>query len=222
MTKKLNVSFLHYGSSDDVAVIGRALDKLQSHTIDITPWHMKKQVPKPTFSIAYGTDSIFLKYYVTERNLRVVHTRINDPVYKDSCVEFFMAFEHERSYYNFEFNALGNALVGYGSGSKDRVLLPAQLIKKIKTQMLATMLHEQEEGLVYWELTTIIPFVLFTHHKITSLSGETCAANFNKCGDDLADPHFLTWNNIQTPSPDFHSRDFFGMMEFVKQQQPVN
>ena len=33
---------------------------------------------------------------------------------------------------------------------------------------------------------------------------------FYKCGDKTAHPHFLSWNPVGTPAPDFHRPDFFG------------
>ena len=38
--------------------------------------------------------------------------------------------------------------------------------------------------------------------------------NFYKCGDMLSKPHFLSWNPIDTPSPDFHVPASFGLLTF--------
>jgi Carbohydrate-binding family 9 len=46
------------------------------------------------------------------------------------------------------------------------------------------------------------------------MEGKKCKANFYKCGDKLAQPHFLAWNRIETPEPDFHQPAFFGDIEF--------
>jgi hypothetical protein len=59
-----------------------------------------------------------------------------------------------------------------------------------------------------------IPLSIFTHHPNLSLKGKTCNANFYKCGDKLAEPHFIAWSNIDTPKPDFHRPDFFGQVFF--------
>jgi len=213
--KKLKVDFLSLTCDHPVTEISEALDNMPTHGIDITPWHEKEMVPDARFAIAHGSDSLFLKYHVTEYNPRVIYTNTNEPVYKDSCVEFFMAFENENAYYNFEFNILGNALVGYGTDGANRHLLPVHLIRKIRTQTTATMLRETGEGLVHWQLTVVIPLTLFMHHTISSLRGKICSVNFNKCGDDLSDPHFLTWSDIQAEQPDFHMRRFFGTLEFI-------
>jgi hypothetical protein len=213
--KQLKVSFLPYLSTTFLNLISDSLDAVSGHRIDIMPWQENEKVPQARFTIAYGEDSVFLKYYIHEKNPRAVYTSPNEPVYKDSCVEFFIAFEGESKYYNFEFNFLGNALVGYGSDGKDRILLPIDVIKKIQAQTVIRLLHGLDSAVVNWELTIVIPFELFHYHKVSSLKGKKCSVNFSKCGDDLPDPHFLTWSNIQTEFPDFHVREFFGEIEFV-------
>ena len=39
-------------------------------------------------------------------------------------------------------------------------------------------------------------------------------ANFYKCADRTAHPHFLAWNRVDAPAPDFHRPDFFGELIF--------
>ena len=51
----------------------------------------------------------------------------------------------------------------------------------------------------------------FADHE--SLAGQRVRANFYKCGDETPEPHFLSWNPIDTPKPDFHLPEFFGLLE---------
>ena len=62
----------------------------------------------------------------------------------------------------------------------------------------------------------VIPAECYFHHQITDLSGMTIRANFYKCGDKLQQPHFLSWNPISTPRPNFHVPQFFGTLELEK------
>lgn len=49
-----------------------------------------------------------------EREPKAVYTANGDPVYKDSCLEFFASFDaHSQKYMNFEMNANG-AYLGVG------------------------------------------------------------------------------------------------------------
>jgi hypothetical protein len=38
--------------------------------------------------------------------------------------------------------------------------------------------------------------------------------NFYKCGDSLSVPHFLSWQPIDNPTPNFHLEKFFGELDF--------
>jgi hypothetical protein len=176
------------------------------------PWQPQPLAAEVTFNISYGDDAIFLKFNVKEKYFKAVYRQTNEPVYKDSCVEFFIGFDENGTYYNFEFNAIGTRLAAYGSSDK-RGQLPVRLVDTIK----CTATHKTTPGNplpVEWELTAVIPFEVFYKHAISSLKGKTCKANFYKCGDDLPEPHFLCWNNIVADTPNFHLPRFFGALIF--------
>ena len=39
--------------------------------------------------------------------------------------------------------------------------------------------------------------------------------NFYKCASGSSQPHYLSWNPINTEKPDFHRPDFFGKIIFA-------
>ena len=41
-------------------------------------------------------------------------------------------------------------------------------------------------------------------NKIEDLSGLEAKGNFYKCGDKLENPHYLSWEPVRTPDPNFH------------------
>ena len=186
--------------------ISAELDKLTKYPIDNAPWPVFPYKPKVHFAIAYN-DCIFIKYYVIEKAIRAVYTKTNDPVYKDSCVEFFVSFNGEREYYNMEFNCIGTCLMSYRANREDKQMLSERDISKIKRM---SNIISSDEGNAAWELTLMIPPEAFVHHNLQSLKGMTCRANFYKCGDDLPEPHYLAWNNIESGKPNFHLPEFFG------------
>jgi hypothetical protein len=63
-------------------------------------------------------------------------------------------------------------------------------------------------------MALVIPFATFFKHQIETVDGKTIKGNFYKCGDKTSVPHFLSWNPIILPSPDFHRPDFFGEFSF--------
>jgi hypothetical protein len=211
--KKIKASYLKNVISNDAVTtdLCLSLDTFEKHSIDNVPWPSYPYKPKVNFSIAYDSANIFLKYYVTEKFIRAANGFINEPVYEDTCVEFFINFNKDPAYYNFEFNCIGNCLAGFGKGKTGRQLLSQEAISKIKYQV---SIQNAEDDLKYWELAVAIPFTVFSNHIITSLKGKECNVNFYKCGDMLKEPHFLTWSNIQSPEPDFHLPDFFGVLVF--------
>ena len=67
-------------------------------------------------------------------------------------------------------------------------------------------------GACSWEVALIIPASTFFLHELGSFAGRDIRANFYKCGDLLQTPHFLSWNPIDLPKPDFHCPQFFGLL----------
>lgn len=197
--------------------LSEVLDQLEKHPIAEMPWPAYAYRPDVSFSLAHFDEGIGLKYYVREQAVRAHYRQANDPVYRDSCVEFFLCFGDEKEYYNFEFNCLGTCLLGFGSGRAQRLPLQESVIAQIKRQ--ATLISRSPtDGAAPsfdWQLTLLIPVDVFSRHSIDSLSGMKARANFYKCGDDLPQPHYLAWNNIDTPQPDFHQPDFFGEVQFL-------
>ena len=59
-----------------------------------------------------------------------------------------------------------------------------------------------------------IPATALFKHSFKNLSGIKVKANLYKCGDHLSKPHFLSWQPIDTPEPNFHVPQFFTELEF--------
>jgi hypothetical protein len=209
--QQLKVPFLNKISYlDSIDTASLALDKLDRQPIDHVPWPAHPYKPEVKFVIAHSTECIFLKYYVDEKFIKAAAGNTNGAVWQDACVEFFIAFD-DKGYYNFEFNCIGTTLLGFGEGKTGRELLPEGIINKIKYRVC---IENKYAVNIHWELTVAIPLEVFTHHKISFLRGKSCRAAFYKCGDELQDPHFLSWTAIQSPEPDFHLPQFFGDLIF--------
>jgi len=192
------------------------LNNCVKYPINNNPWNYEFS-GEAGFNIAYTNAGILLKFTVIEENVLAKFNNTNDPVYKDSCVEFFIALNNEATYYNFEFNCTGTCLAGFGSSLQERVLLPAEKIKKIKVISSFKSIIFKEKEMINWELTLLIPNEIFHFHKIDTFNGQEAKVNFYKCGDDLPKPHYLCWNPIiNTPQPDFHLPHYFGKAIFSK------
>lgn len=178
-------------------------------------WNQFPYKPDVKFRIAHTGNTLLLKYYVREKSIQAKVSTINGDVYKDSCVEFFISPFADGNYYNFEFNCIGVPHVGYGDGRHNRQLLSVEVLKKIKTySTLGTEPFIEKQGDFSWELFVQIPLSCFVNNSISQLNGIEAKGNFYKCGDDLSEPHFVTWNPVKTENPDYHCPEFFGEIRF--------
>ncbi|MGN0003171.1 MAG: carbohydrate-binding family 9-like protein [Sphingobacterium composti] len=186
-----------------------AFKELNWHKINNSPWGAEyPYTPDVQFQIAYDDEHIFLHYDVKEEFVKATYIRPNENVWEDSCVEFFLSLDNKQTYYNFEFNVLGTGLIGYGPAIKsERHRLSATKIEQVDAFVQLKKVSGNKE----WEIYLIIPITIFGD---VSFEGKTYHANFYKCGDGLPQPHFLAWNNIELPKPNFHRPDFFGEISF--------
>lgn len=202
-------SEFNYG--DEVGEIDTFLDSIEKHSLDYVPWPAYSYKPIVKFTISYTADCIMLKYYVKERSIRAVNGNTNDPVYQDSCVEFFIDFNDGKGYYNLEYNCIGTGRIGFGKDREQRLLLSNEVVNQVKS---ISYINKTESDIITWELTLVIPFSTFTHHRISSLKGLNSRVNFYKCGDNLPEPHFLAWSDVFSPEPNFHLPQYYGTLAF--------
>ncbi|GAA4141872.1 carbohydrate-binding family 9-like protein [Sphingobacterium kyonggiense] len=181
------------------------------HGIDEVSWKAEfPYVPKVRFQIAYSSSHIFVHYDVEEEFVKAANIRPNESVWEDSCVEFFISFDQKKNYYNAEFNVLGTGLIGYGPAIKEeRSRLENSEILKVDTFTQVRTLN----GVKTWQLILAIPVEIFGL-ELNALKGTSAYANFYKCGDSLPRPHFISWNFIDNPTPNFHLPNYFGKINF--------
>jgi hypothetical protein len=180
-------------------------------------WEKFSYKPEVNFALGYTDNEILIKYYVTEEWFRAEKTMSNQEVYEDSCVEFFVSpVEDESFYYHFEFNGIGTCLMGMGTNRNNIRRADPEIITRIRRLSSAgtePVKEKQEE--FSWTLVVAIPFDIFLYPGLNNLKGKSLRANFYKCGDNLRIPHFLSWNPVKTPEPDFHQPEYFGVLEFT-------
>ena len=172
---------------------------------------------KVAFSIRHDGSSIYLFYEVDEKEVRAVNTDLNSSVWEDSCVEFFLSLEADpHNYYNFEINAIGTVLGAYGPDRNQRECLSESLLSKVETSpSLGRKPFDNQVNNTPWNIQIRIPIEVLTHSGITNLSGTDGYGNFYKCGDNLKQPHFLSWKPVLTSTPDFHTPRYFGHLSFL-------
>ena len=191
--------------------LSQQMETLPWYPISHVNWPAFPYQPEVSFQIAHDNQRIFIHYSVEEEFVKAQYVRINEAVWEDSCVEFFISFDGKSNYYNIEFNVLGTGLTGYGSQIKEeRKRLQPEVIAKIQTATTAVNVAGKKK----WNIVLVIPTTVFIGAEIERLTGITAHANFYKCGDGLPTPHFLSWNKIEHPTPNFHLPEFFGEIIF--------
>lgn len=145
-----------------------------------------------------------LQMFCRESAPKAVYSQFFDPVYKDSCMEFFFSFEKGGRYVNCEMNARGAALMAVGPDRFDRTRLDA-LVTPPAVRPLRT-----DNG--WWGVEVFFPLetlrTLFGDVSLTP--GTVLYGNFYKCGDETEIEHYGMWSPVGTEKPDFHRPEFFG------------
>jgi len=176
--------------------------------------------PEASFRIAHTGDAVLLHFKVKEEAVLATASRDNGPVWRDSCVEFFVSPGCDDTYYNIESNCVGNILLQYGKKGTSRPTASPETISLIRRW--SSLGREPitdpltGDGGVEWEYVEIIPKEVFFSDSIVSFSGLEMTANFYKCGDSLPTPHFLSWAPIESERPQFHAPEFFRKIYFNK------
>ena len=160
-----------------------------------------------TQQLCYDDTGIYIRQRAWEQHLR---TQVRDPlgpVCEDSCMEFFFSPAADGRYFNVECNPIGCLYFGFGAQRESRMRLllkdPAAVLS------LETALHP--DG---WEVRYRLPLVFLRmfYPDLTLRSGFRFTANCYKCGDKTDTPHYLAWNPVTSPTPDFHRPRDFGEM----------
>ncbi|MEG1935237.1 MAG: carbohydrate-binding family 9-like protein, partial [Rikenellaceae bacterium] len=121
--------------------------------------------PDVKFAIFHDGDSIYLRYQVDEQHTLARMGADNGEVWKDSCVEFFIALD-DSGYYNFEFNSLGKGLVGFRQDRNTVVHGDDAVLSKISRQGTMGSSPFEERDDQTWELTLTIPKDAFFKHNL--------------------------------------------------------
>ncbi len=186
--------------------------QLEWHLIDTLNWAKEfPYAPNVKFRIAYNDSTLLLHYKVTENSVAAVATADGGYVWEDSCCECFIQPTDDGIYYNLECNCAGTLLLAAGTERNGRTPAPENVLKSIdRWASLGRDSFAERKGEQTWELALTVPFSTWFQHHIEHLDGMTLRGNFYKCGDKLSMPHFVTWNAIQSATPDYHRPEYFG------------
>lgn len=208
--KILKVPYLPVLDVLDLSSISPLLEtKAKREYIDNVNWKEFPYQPVVAFDVVRSDTKLYIRYLVRGNSLRALAELDDSPVYLDSCVEFFMKSVDSDKYYNFEFNCIGTCDASFRESREVKEsLTPEQYALIQRHSSLEKRTFEEKKGVYSWELIVSIPFVVMGLDP--NNLPEKILGNFYKCADGTSFPHYLSWNPIDLPKPDFHCPQFFG------------
>lgn len=192
-------------------------DRVPVASIDSFHWEKEIFVRPRSYAklCAVEGKGIFVKMWSFEKDVRAVFEKRDDPVYRDSCLEFFLCPLEGCTvpYINFEMNSKGVLLSEFGSGrgsARKKIAALSPESPRVTTFSL------NENGETAWGVC------LFVSEKLLSdLTGKefrvqpmTLRGNFYKCGDDTPVPHFGAFSPVGPVEKGFHNPDMFANLVF--------
>ena len=210
-TKKINVPYIEGLEKMDLAELDLAMEK-GAAKFAVAECNWPKEAPYTpacSGSIARCKGHLAVMFHVRGLDLRATDLEDNGRSWEDSCCEFFIADPYDGTYYNFELTCIGSLLASKRTSRFDSDLLdPALLANVIRHSSLEHRPWDESDRIFSWTVAMLIPFGIIgmdPDNLPVSVRG-----NFYKCGDLTAHPHFLSWNPVGTPKPDFHRPEYFG------------
>lgn len=133
----------------------------------------------------------------------------------DSCVEFFIAFDHQATtqefnlvssknfYFNFEFNSQGCCYAKAGTIRAQRAALTADDFSQLNIQT-----QKQQHS---WNLSFQLPFSLVEKYVGFKALAPNLVFAFNlyKICEDKDNLHFACFKPMSSPNPNFHKLEDF-------------
>lgn len=170
--------------------------------------------------LMYDDKNIYVIFHVQDKFVRSLFEGYNGGVSNESCVEFFFSpdTQHPDRYFHLEANAGGNPFFAWDSTRRRDIKFKPEEMDQFKiASTLPKKIDPEITEPVTWTLECSIPLDML--RKYTAITepkkGVTWTGNFFKtAGRVTSNTHYVTWNFVDTPRPDFHTPAFFGKLLF--------
>lgn len=176
--------------------------------------------PNTEFKMLYDDANIYVIFKVEDNYIKAVAKGYQASVCQDSCVEFFFTpgINISEGYFNLETNCGGTILMYHqvSRGQHCKPLMAAELDNVEISHSLPNLIENEITQPTTWTLEYRLPISILENYANVQkpASGVTWLANCYKCADKTSHPHWLTWEVVDKPSPDFHRPEFFGQIVF--------
>ncbi len=176
--------------------------------------------PKTQVKVLYDNDNLYVFFRVADRYVRSLADSTHGKVWEDSCVEFFFTphDQAECEYFNLETNCGGKMLFRHNDKSHNiETYVELSDCDWIEVRhSLPSFITDEITEPVTWTLRYKLPFrVIDRYAEITKPQpGVSWQANFYKCAENNSHPLWLTWTQVDFPTPNFHLPQYFGVLQF--------
>lgn len=176
--------------------------------------------PRTLAKLAWDGDSLCMIFRVEDRYVLAVAKEYQDPVCRDSCVEFFFTPGSNLglSYFNVEVNCGGTMLFWWHPEGGESVPVAAEDGGRVEMgHTLSKNIDPEIAEPTVWTLEYRLPFAVVRKYCSAAhrpAVGVIWKANFYKCADATSHPHWLTWSCVNYPRPYFHRPQDFGTLKF--------
>lgn len=160
-----------------------------------------------TQQLCYDETAFYVRQQAKEPIIRAEHFTPLSPVCEDSYMEFFFSLGADDRYFNFEINPNACFEIGFGLYRENRI----RICHKTEHEAFHPVCKRTLDG---WTAEYRIPieFLRLFYPAYQLEPGVRFRANCYKCGDLTVHQHYLSWNPVETRTPDFHRPEFFGQM----------
>lgn len=189
----------------------------QPFSVGHANWPEFPFIPSCEGNIGHTGEALVVGFRVNGPDLRAMNLQDDGRIWEDSACECFLQVPGCEEYFNFEVNPAGFLVAGHGPDVHHRASIGPEEFARIQRVCQVegigpiTKPVEFRGGCWKWSVTLVIPWGIIGLKE----APRTLRANFFKCGDKTAHPHFLSWAPIEAPAPNFHLPAFFGELELI-------
>ncbi|NER36075.1 MAG: hypothetical protein F6J93_19170 [Oscillatoria sp. SIO1A7] len=187
------------------------------------PWWEEGKKEQTVAKMLWDDDRLYVFFIVEDAHIWAEQTERDSAVFKDDCVEVFVAPNPEKplSYFNIEMNVREAFLDQFHpQGPQSSTSEWNGRGIQIATSIVGT-LNDDSDTDKYWILEAAIPFSNFANiaQNTPPKPGEIWHLNLNRLGGKT-NRQFSQWSPSQTPKPQFHAPQDFGRVTFSAAQSP--
>lgn len=195
--------------------------------IDVDYSFRREFRPVVECKLQYTKAGIWGIFHVKDRYVRALSRSSRDPVWLDSCVEFYAAPSSDNGYFNLEINCGGTFLMWHIRDHRirnkkfvDSLPLDQKSLDQIQIHATLPKLVDPEiREPITWNITFFVPFSLYEKYAgpVGNVPGSLWRMNLYKCAGNNSIPHSMSF--VRVPSGDFHSPEYFSYIRFEKQEE---